>query len=193
MIKLAALLALSASLLEIPSTCEAQNPFRWYFRTKTVTDTTTIQPDTSRTLMRQSVSVVPLTQGRYKVTTVLRKTRMWAGPSVGFDAFSRESGTGKYVSGIIPGVGYGLKWGRPNADPTKDPTAFLALDVFVQGVQVDDDPDTAGNDHFNIDVLPVMTLLNWISVGYGPRFKTGLDGHSSSTKGVFTFGIKKAP
>lgn len=185
------LLVVALPLSGASSTVSAQNPYRWYFRSQTKIDTVQVAPDEKHT-PGETVTFVRSGQ-RYITRSVVRNTKMWAGPSLGFDVFSRESGTGKYVTGVIPGIGYGVKWGRPNPDPTKDPTAYAALDVFVQGAQSDEDTAHEGNDYFNIDVLPVLTLFNWVSVGYGPRFKTGLDGHPSKNRWLFTFGVKKAP
>ncbi len=180
-----------ASTMGSPSIAESQNPYRWYFGSKVVVDTVNSAPQEKDT-PAETVTFTRSGQDFIK-RTIVRNLKTWAGPSVGFDVFTRESGTGKYVSGVIPGIGYGIKWGRPNQDPTKDPTALAAIDMFIQGSQSEEDSDHEGSDYFNIDVLPVVTLFNWVSVGYGPRFKTGLDGHPSKTRWLFTFGVKKAP
>lgn len=188
----ALVLVIAGSVVGSPVESWAQNPLRWYFK-RTVKDSIVRTPPDSSRSQSQVVTFDRLSENSYKVTTVTRNLGIWAGPSLGFDVFSRESGTGKHVTGVIPGIGYGIKWGRLSEDPNKEATAFLAVDLFVSGAESDDDPDHEGNDYFNIDVQPVVTLLNWVSVGYGPRFKTGLDGHDSKTRWVFTFGIKKAP
>jgi hypothetical protein len=111
----------------------------------------------------------------------------WFGPSVGFDVFVRESVTGSYRTGIIPGVGYGAKWASSDGR-----RVYFGIDLFLQGAAVEEDDAHDGLDYFNIDVLPVATLLNWVSVGLGPRFKMGLDKQPSTRRWIFSFGVRKA-
>lgn len=111
------------------------------------------------------------------------------GLSVGLDFFIRESKSGSYKTGIIPGVGYGIKykpvwWKRTNH--------FLGLDMFVQGLLADEIETHEGHDYFNLDILPVLTLIDWIGIGYGLRIKIGLEGIPSEKCFLFSFGIKKA-
>jgi hypothetical protein len=145
---------------------------------------------TDKSGVRRALEVQPL-RGQAKMLSVRNirtNTTVWAGPSIGFDAFVRESGTGQYRTGIIPGVGYGVKWGKesPNSKP------WIALDLFVQGAVSEENKEHEGSDYFNIDVLPVVTLFDWVSVGYGPRFKTGLGGLASDRRNLFSFGVRKA-
>lgn len=116
-------------------------------------------------------------------------TNIWLGPSVGFDVFTYDTSTKQYAAGIIPGVGYGLKY-KPAWWKLSD--AFLALDVFVSAVLADDDPNHSGSDHFNIDVIPIITFMDWVSVGYGPRFQIGLDTEEGDHHGLFSFGVRKS-
>jgi hypothetical protein len=110
-------------------------------------------------------------------------------PSIGFDFFVRESKSGAYKMGIIPGVGYGIKF-----KPTwwKTTKYFLSLDLFVQGLLTDELETHAGNDFFNIDVIPVLVLIDWFGIGFGPRFKIGLENVPCEQRWIFSFGIRKS-
>ena len=109
--------------------------------------------------------------------------------SVGLDCFTRESKSGAYKVGLIPGYGYGIKYIPKWWTVTK---YFLALDVFVQGFLSDDLETHEGSDYFNIDILPVITFMDWFGVGFGPRIKIGLKDVPHEFRSVFSFGIKKA-
>jgi hypothetical protein len=110
-------------------------------------------------------------------------------PSVGFDLFVRESESGAYKTGIIPGVGYGLKFKPTWWHGSK---YFLSLDLFVQGLLTDEVDAHAGNDFFNIDFIPVLVLIDWFGFGFGPRFKIGLENVPSEQRWIFSFGIRKS-
>lgn len=105
-------------------------------------------------------------------------------PSVSFDVFVRESDTGHYKVGAIPGVGYGIRW-SPNKKP------ILSLDIFIQANLSEELDPNAGFEYFNIDVLPILTFFNWFGIGYGPRFKIGLENVPTKSIGIFSFGIRK--
>ncbi len=109
--------------------------------------------------------------------------------SVGMDCFTRESKSGAYKVGLIPGFGYGIKFKPRWWTMTK---YLLAGDLFVQGVLSDDLETHEGSDYFNIDILLVITVMDWIGVGLGPRFKIGLEDVPHELRCVFSFGIKKA-
>jgi hypothetical protein len=118
--------------------------------------------------------------GEYPVTTAL-----WLGPSVGFDAFTHWSGNNTWTAGFVPGVGYGLKW-RPEGWAFS--TNALALDLFVQAGWA----SLADTAIFNVDVLPALTIIDWISIGLGYRYvMTTSDGHGKGGL-VFSIGIRKA-
>lgn len=194
------LLALLPTLLVLtPSLAHAQGHLRWYFNKRVMYDTVATR-DTNRKVLGEpgpglrtitTFTALPETN-QFRKKTTITDTRVWVGPSVGFDAFVRESGSGNYRTGIIPGVGYGLKWGRTPKDPKGEPSPWIAIDLFVQGAMSEEDDSHSGFDYFNIDALPVVTILNWISIGYGPRFKTGLDGLPSTHRTLFSFGLRKA-
>lgn len=192
------LIAFLATYLAAPIHASHAQGLRWYFKRQVTRDTVPAQnPATTVTTMspgvRLTTSFRRLADPRFSLRTLVKtKTTVWAGPSVGFDAFVRESGTGAYKTGIIPGVGYGIKWGRAQADATKEPSPWIALDLFLQGAVSEEDDSHSGADFFNIDALPVLTFFNWVSVGYGPRFKSGLNGEPSIHRTLFSFGIRKA-
>ena len=116
----------------------------------------------------------------------------WLAPSVGFDVFTRHGGGGStpYQVGVIPGVGYGVKYKPSGWTLTSN---LCALDLFLQGSLANDVPGHDGPAHFNIDLLPVFTLMDWVSVGVGVRFQVSLDTAVPSDKVVlFSFGVRKS-
>jgi hypothetical protein len=121
-------------------------------------------------------------------TISFKDSTLFLAPSLSIDLFVRESQSGAYKIGAIPGIGYGLKY-----KPKKWESGFLiGIDVFAQANLVDEIDTHSGFDYFNIDILPVVTLFNWIGVGYGPRFKIGLNGIPSTNRGLFSFGLRKS-
>jgi len=143
-----------------------QAQHRWYpFKAKPVygyVDTITIQP----------------------INEVSKDSAWFFGPSVSFDVFQKENKTGDYKIGFIPGVGYGVKWNPFNWKNNY----LLGLDVFAQGAirNMDD------AKYFTVDLIPVITVLNWIHIGYGPRWNIGLEGTPNMNTGVFIIGITKS-
>jgi hypothetical protein len=135
------------------------------------------------------VAITPTAEGSFEIIQKVRDASIWLAPSVGVDFFVRESGTGNYRAGIIPGVGYGFKWG--DASDRDNLRPYAALDFFLQGALTDELSDHSGFDYFNIDVLPVFTIYNWVSVGYGWRFKIGLEGVEGVNRNIFSFGLRK--
>jgi len=138
------------------------------------------------------VKVIPLRNGALRVKAFFVNTTVFAGPSIGFDAFLREGITGKYSMGVLPGAGYGVKWQHKKTDPSASPNPYLAIDLFLSGLLSEEDSVHKGNDYFNIDVLPTVTVGNWVSIGYGQRIKIGLEGLPTIKRPLFTFGIHKA-
>ncbi|MEZ4891657.1 MAG: hypothetical protein R3A50_07055 [Saprospiraceae bacterium] len=114
---------------------------------------------------------------------------LYFGASISFDLFVRESGTGSYKIGAIPGVGYGFRW-NPKWNPLKT-KSVISFDLFTQANLAEEIDMHSGFDYFSIDLLPVVTFFDWIGIGYGPRFKVGLDGVPSTRTGIFSFGIRK--
>ena len=109
--------------------------------------------------------------------------------SVGLDCFTRESKSGAYKVGLIPGVGYGIRYKPKWWTVTK---YLLSFDIFIQGLLSDDLETHEGSDYFNIDILPVITLIDWFGVGFGKRIKIGLEDVPHDHRWIFSFGIKKA-
>jgi hypothetical protein len=126
------------------------------------------------------------------ISEAMKDSTIYFGPSVSFDVFQRESKTGDYTLGVLPGIGYGVKW-----NPFKWEDSYLVgLDLFVQAdVNESSETNNAGetieNKYFTIDFLPVVTILNWIHIGYGPRWNIGLNGTKNMNTGVFLIGITK--
>jgi hypothetical protein len=119
------------------------------------------------------------------IEMAFKDSTLFLSPSVAFDVFSKENDTGEYAIGIIPGIGYGLKW-----NPWKWKTDYLlGIDVFAQAALSTQDGNTK---YFNIRFLPTLTILNWVHIGYGPMWKVGLNGTSNISTSVFTFGITKS-
>ena len=108
--------------------------------------------------------------GKYgDVEQAFKDSTIFFAPSVAFDVFYKEGYTGNYNVGVIPGVGYGIKY---NPFKWKD-NYLVGLDVFASGAL---DATSSSPQYFNVKILPVLTLLNWIHVGYGPEFKMGSTG-----------------
>ncbi|WP_394844966.1 hypothetical protein LZC95_48935 [Pendulispora brunnea] len=110
---------------------------------------------------------------------------LWLGPSVGFDVVTYHSEESKLTAGIIPGVGYGIKW-KPSWYHLNK--SLLAADLFIQGVLVAGDSDKGTKDVFNFDLLPVVTILDWVGVGFGERFHVGPGATSPDL--IISFGVK---
>lgn len=117
---------------------------------------------------------------------------IFLGPSVSVELFYRENQTGAYRAGLTPGVGYGIKYSK---DLSKPNNYIVALDLFVQGGFQNSEGNTTGttnSNYFNIDFLPVVSFVNgWFGIGYGPRFKLGLNGAKDKVYTIFTFGVRR--
>lgn len=108
---------------------------------------------------------------------------LYFGPSISLNVFQLETKTKDYKLGAVPGVGYGLKW-----NPYKWKNSYLfGIDAFAQA----DVNEQGDSKYFTIDFLPVITILNWVHIGYGPRFNIGLNGTKNASTGVFVLGIAK--
>lgn len=114
-----------------------------------------------------------------------KDSTLYLSSSVSFEAFTKEKYSGDYQIGIIPGVGYGLKY-----NPFKWKTDYLVgLDIFAQSSLSKTKEDS---DYFNIRIIPTISILNWIHVGYGAVWKIGLNGNKNINTSVFTIGISKS-
>jgi len=122
------------------------------------------------------------------IREAVKDSTIYLGPSVSFDVFIKEKSTGQYKIGAIPGVGYGIKY-----NPFKWKKNYLiGIDLFAQADISEEIDNHSGFDYFNIDLLPVVTFFNWIGIGYGPRFKIGLDAVPNTHTTLFSIGIRKA-
>jgi hypothetical protein len=151
--------------------CNAQtHPLRWYPIKEPV-------PAVSK-------SMIGLNPNEFST----KDSTIYFGPSVAFDVFMKEKSSGSYTLGVIPGVGYGLKY-----NPFKWKNSYLVgLDVFAQAGLSGQNGSANTFNYFDVDIVPVITLMNWIHVGYGPRFKIGLNGVPNANTWLFTIGISKS-
>jgi len=104
---------------------------------------------------------------------------LYFGPSASVTVFSLETKTGNYELGVVPGVGYGIKynpylWSKP----------LLSLDVYLQAGLT----TLSGNKYFKTQLLPVIGVLGWGYVGYGYCWRIGVDGASNNNSGVLVIG-----
>lgn len=131
--------------------------------------------------------VEPLPAATAKVATATPD--VWFCPSVGFDVFTIDLKTRQYVTGIVPGIGYGLKYKPAGWTAT---TAVVAVDLFVQATLDDNSSAVPGAKYFSIEALPIVTFLDWVSVGFGLDEYVGLSTLPSELHWVFSFGMKKS-
>lgn len=124
-------------------------------------------------------------KGEKAINFTSKDSTLYFSPSISFEAFTKEKYTGEYQIGIIPGVGYGLKY-----NPFKWKSDYLVgIDVFAQSSLSKNKEDS---DYFNIRIIPTISILNWIHVGYGTVWKIGLKGDDNINTSVFTIGISKS-
>jgi hypothetical protein len=122
-----------------------------------------------------------------------KDSALFFGASVAYDVFIKEIKSGDYNIGTMPGFGYGIKW-----NPKKNPfgtASLLSFDIFgetkldkeiITGTEI---PTTA--KYFNIKLLPMIGILDWVHVGYGPLFKVGVNGNKGYTDWMFAISISK--
>jgi len=115
--------------------------------------------------------------------------QVWLGPSIGLNIFSKDLTTGTYQLGIVPGVGYGVKW-RPAWYTLTDD--LLAFDLFVQASLVDQTSQTPGAKWFTISFMPILTVMDWFSAGIGPDEYIAVDSAPGGLHWVFMFGMQKS-
>jgi len=133
------------------------------------------------------------TQNLKDVRSTNIDSTIFFGASVGFDVFLKEQKSGDYSIGAIPGVGYGFKW-DPKWNPVKKTASLLSLDIFTEA-KLDKEildteiPTTA--KYFNIRILPMVGLFDWVHIGYGPLFKIGVNGNDGYTDWMFGVSISK--
>jgi hypothetical protein len=148
-----------------------------------------VVPETTKMGIIYRLDTVEVKSSRVDTVSVDTINPFVFAPSIGFDVFIRESKSGYYKMGIIPGVGYGLKY-KPKC--WKRTNYLIGVDLFLQGLFVEEVDTHEGFDYFNLDILPVLNVIDWFGIGYGLRFKIGLTGIPSETRWIFCFGLRKA-
>ena len=113
----------------------------------------------------------------------------WLCPSIGFDVFTYDIKTHAYSVGIIPGIGYGLKY-KPAGWTATD--AVFAVDLFVQAGLLNESNTIPGGTYFSIQAIPIVTFLDWFSVGFGPDALLGVSTAPSELHWMFSFGLRKS-
>ncbi len=122
--------------------------------------------------------------------SVIIKT-IYLSPSVGIDMMTREGVTGITSYGAVPTAGYGIKWNPQWWQTLSNSTTlpFLSLDLFVELAVIN---DTASHANYTaIDLLPVITIMDWVAIGFGERFDLGAGNTPSRYLPLFTLGIHK--
>jgi len=121
---------------------------------------------------------------------------IWLSPSLNIDMYVEEIQTHRSKQGIIPGVGFGIRWNPKfwvQIGSDLNSKSLLNLDVYVQGSMVDEIDNLSGNDYFAIDVLPAITLFDWFSIGYGYRWKRSQhDDLDNEETPLLSFGLRKS-
>jgi hypothetical protein len=128
-----------------------------------------------------------------KAPTTAIDSTLFFGASVAYDVFLKELKSGDYSIGTIPGFGYGIKW-----NPRKNPfhtASLLSLDIFGETrldkeIKTDNDITTVAK-YFNIRFLPMIGILDWVHIGYGPLFKIGVNGNKGYTDWMFSISLSK--
>jgi hypothetical protein len=182
MTKLATFIAVAAlTLVSLAAPARAEWGRTYVFGTGPTAPPTPppLEPLPKATAPASSVGDVPLnTSGTW-----------WFSPSVGFDIFSYDVKTHAYSLGIIPGVGYGLKYCPAGWTAT---SAVFAVDLFVQAGLLDESATVPGGNYFAIQAIPIVTFLDWFSVGFGPDELIGLSTAPSELHWLFSFGLRKS-
>ena len=116
-------------------------------------------------------------------TKSLKDSSLFFGPSVSCELYSHEFKSGKTNYGIMPGIGYGLKW-----NPYHWKFAYLlGIDLFASGGIVNQTANTSGS-FFNIQIVPLVSFLGYFHIGYGYRWKLGIAGNQNENTGVLVTG-----
>jgi hypothetical protein len=93
-----------------------------------------------------------------------KDSTLYFAPAVSFDVYTRGVNTGDHSVGAIPGIGYNLIY-----KPATWKSNYLAgIGLFASAEQ-----DKTNPDIFTFEVTPVLSLLNWIKIGYGYQWNFG--------------------
>lgn len=134
-------------------------------------------------------SAKPTRQEAAQMDMFLGTSAVWVGPSVGLNVFTIDLKTRQSQLGLIPGVGYGVKWKPAGWTLTDD---VLALDVFVQGSLLDQTSQVPGAKWFTVQLMPIVTIIDWVSVGFGFEDYIAVDSAPGGFHPIFSFGINKS-
>lgn len=113
-------------------------------------------------------------------TIYCKDSTIWFSPSAGIQLFSRELKTNVNTFGVLPGLGYGIKY-----NPYKYKSGYLlALDVFIQaGYQIAD--GETYNKVYSLQIVPVASFYTYFHAGYGYRWHFNKSGNTS----ILVFGF----
>ena len=129
-------------------------------------------------------------------TTEKEEREFWISPSANVDLYIEELKTHISRVGIIPGLGYGVRW-NPKCWQTIgadiNSKSLVNLDIYIQASSIDRTPDFEGNDYMAIDVLPAITIIDWVSFGLGYRWKRSLhEGLDNDGTTLLSIGVRKS-
>jgi hypothetical protein len=135
--------AIILSGVGLNASAQKTHPLRWYPFNKT---------DNMDKLLKSSEPVYS------------KDSTFYFAPAVSFDVYTRGITTGNHSVGAIPGIGYNLIY-----KPATWKTNYLAaIGLFASAEQ-----DKTNPDIFTFEVTPVLSLLNWIKLGYGYQWNFG--------------------
>lgn len=182
-ISAAALLALLSAFMALPATAQAE----WgrIYLAGTPAAPPVAPPPEHRLILGAAPGADPVPAAG----TVALSGSWWFSPSVGFDVFTYDLKTHAYSVGIIPGIGYGLKYKPASWTATE---AIFALDLFVQAGLLDETNTVPGGKYFSIQAIPIVTFLDWVSVGFGPDALLGISTAPGELHWMFSFGLRKS-
>jgi hypothetical protein len=93
-----------------------------------------------------------------------KDSTLYFSPAVSFDIYTRGMTSNKNSIGAIPGIGYNLIY-----NPfVWEKNYLVGLGLFASAQQDNDSPDV-----FTFELTPVISLLNWIKIGYGHQWNFG--------------------
>jgi hypothetical protein len=114
----------------------------------------------------------------------------WFGPSIALDVFTKDNATGKYSLGVIPGVGYGIKWNPPIMQKYKK-NYLLGVDLFASAA-LDQAINPTDPSYFVVKLTPVVTILGWVHFGYGPTWNIGVNGAKNRLSSMLVIGVTQS-
>lgn len=112
-----------------------------------------------------------------------KDSSLFFGPSINFEVYSHELSSGITDFGVLPGIGYGIKYNPYNWKFMY----LIGLDLFAN-VGIFKPNNNEPPSHFNIQVVPVISILGFFHVGIGYRWKLGLNGNDNKKTAIFVTG-----